>query len=370
MIKPTTSLILLIITSLLFIPNCYALTRYVNTASTPNGDGTTNATTGDHRAYATLNEAIVDEAAVLSEPIEFICEGTAADTAAVTITGYTTSAENYILIRTTQANRHNGKWNTGRYRLDISGTGEALDIRENYTRIEGLQVSWSLNSSNFGHGIHWSGTGSGTEIHISHCIVKGDNTGSGKSNYGILLDDTGGTFKIWNNVIYNSDGVNWKGIHTNGSPTSNDVYIYNVTVYSTTNDDTPWGFGASSTAGGNIVVKNCLCYLSNSNGLCFRGVHANASEYNASSDGTAPGDNSRTNQTVTFVDEANDDFRLSKNDTAAKNQGTSSVSPINFTDDIQGNTRPWPAGGSWDIGASEALYTVVRGAVIRGAVIR
>ena len=30
------------------------ITRYVNTASTPGGDGTTNATSGANRAYASL----------------------------------------------------------------------------------------------------------------------------------------------------------------------------------------------------------------------------------------------------------------------------------------------------------------------------
>ena len=48
----TTFLILSIVCSV----NAATITRHVNTDSTAGGDGTTNATEGDNRAYATLAE--------------------------------------------------------------------------------------------------------------------------------------------------------------------------------------------------------------------------------------------------------------------------------------------------------------------------
>src|SRR5688500_12960810 len=114
-------------------------TRYVNTASTPGGDGTTNATVGANRAYASLSEWEGARNAVLSEVEEVICEGSAADTAALTIVGWTTSAANYISIRTDTAGRHDGKWNTSKYRLYVENS-TPINQQEDYVRIEGLQI--------------------------------------------------------------------------------------------------------------------------------------------------------------------------------------------------------------------------------------
>jgi hypothetical protein len=79
------------------------------------------------------------------------------------------------------------------------------------------------------------------------------------------------------------------------------------------------------------------------------------SSNNASSDGSAPGANSRTGQTFTFIDAVLGDLRLANTDAAAKNYGVSLATDASFafTDDIAGNPRA-AQGASWDIGASEA----------------
>ena len=60
-----------------------------------------------------------------------------------------------------------------------------------------------------------------------------------------------------------------------------------------------------------------------------------------------------TNKTVSFVDAANKDFRLSYADDSAQNYGTNLSSDPNlaFSDDINGHNRPF--GSAWDIGADE-----------------
>jgi hypothetical protein len=101
------------------------------------------------------------------------------------------------------------------------------------------------------------------------------------------------------------------------------------------------------------VVKNTIAYACTDG---FSGTFGAASNYNLSNLASdAPGANSRNSQTVTFVDEGNDDFHLSINDTAAINFGTDLSADANlaFTDDIdpEGGTRVAP----WDIGADEII---------------
>ena len=74
-----------------------SLVRYVNTASTAGGDGTTNDTVGATRAFASLSSALTalkqdltgvvptlrDEQNVESIALDVLCTGAAADTAAV-----------------------------------------------------------------------------------------------------------------------------------------------------------------------------------------------------------------------------------------------------------------------------------------------
>src|SRR3989344_6939524 len=59
---------------------------------------------------------------------------TSPDTAAVTISGWTTDATRYIKIYTTPSARHDGKWNTTKYHRT-----ETITVSEEYVRIDGLQ---------------------------------------------------------------------------------------------------------------------------------------------------------------------------------------------------------------------------------------
>jgi len=283
------------------------------------------------------------------------CSTGVADTDRVIIDGWTsTGADNYIKIWTDpdQGYRHDGKWNTSAYRLydnNNSGTNCILDIVEDVVKVEGLQFFEDADRTSFDpHAIKCSNTSSSTNIEISKCIVKAVNAAS-KTTYGIHLADSGGIYKVWNNIIYGSSGAYWRGLHVDGSPTSSDAYFYSNTIYYGGTSGIDWGIGTSTSSGGNVVCKNNLVDVGG--GLAFRGSFAAASDYNASSDGTAPGTNSRTNQTFTFADAINENYHLDSTDTGAKDCGTdlSSDPYLAFTDDIDGDTRSVP----WDIGADE-----------------
>jgi hypothetical protein len=276
----------------------------------------------------------------------------ASDTQAVTIGSYTdwgTDNDNYIKIYTTDIARHDGKWNYNKYRLVTSGV--IITIYTDYVRIDGLQFyvqSSSDNMYSIKADIKYIHTLS--DVRISNNIITAqDNTG--QNVYGILFDcwySNKPDFKIWNNIIYNFDGAGNAGIYTSNKTADPTIYAYNNTVY---NCET----GIEENSGTIIAINNIV---QNSSSTDFSGVSGTFSDYNISSDWTAPGTNSQTTTTVTFISTSTSDFHLSPNDTAAKDAGIdlSSTSTLNFTDDIDGGSRF----GTWDIGADEVATKIYR----------
>ncbi|MFA5813960.1 MAG: right-handed parallel beta-helix repeat-containing protein, partial [Patescibacteria group bacterium] len=259
-----------------------------------------------------------------------------ADVTAVTIDGWTTSATNYIKIWTDPSlgNRHNGKWDAGKYRLEVDSGDGTISIRtnENYTIITGLQIDGLQSSGYSGSLISTDYPAVG--IVINNNILK-------KSNYsGIVIGDYV-TAKLYNNLIYD-DGAGAIYLTSTANVTDK-VYIYNNTLV-----DNGTGIIAGSVA--RAVAKN---NLSKGNTTAnYSGTFDSTSNYNASSDTSSTGGaNDKISQTFVFVDEANDDFHLSPSDTAAKNSGTNlqADSNLSFSQDIDGSYR----GASWDIGADE-----------------
>ncbi len=273
---------------------------------------------------------------------------TSADTTAVTIDGWTTDATNYIKIYTTTAARHDGKWNTGKYRLEVTAAGNweaALDASEDFVTIEGLQIQMTAVNKVTVNGIRVNPSDGG-EIKISHNIIKGVLSGT-TSGFGIRDEyaATGTkTGKIWNNIVYDwiNSGVAPAGISLAGVLWTH--YVYNNTVYNCY-------YGIAVSGGGTAIAKNNISYNNTDN---YTGTFT-SSDYNLSgpTQTDAPGANSRQGVTVSFVSTTpgSEDFHLQSSDAGARNYGTSSVSEIGFTDDIDGQTRS----GIWDIGADEFI---------------
>jgi len=252
------------------------------------------------------------------------------DQTAVTITGWSTSATNYIRIYTTATARHNGKWDDTKYGLEVTNPDNgAIHNNESYTQIIGLQIDvqggWSDNEGII--------TNSGT---VSHCIVR--QSGTGHSATGIVLDSA--TVNVYNNIVYDFSEY---GIH-HATFSASKNYIYNNTVH-----NCAYGIRNGGTApyAKNNIVQDCGTN-------CFQDSFDNASTNNLSDDATyASSTADIINTEVSFVDEANDDFHLAGSDTAARDAGVdlSGDSNLAFDDDIDGEKRP--AGQAWDIGADE-----------------
>jgi len=316
-------------------------TESVKIADPDNGAGTDYTSLSAWEAGEQKDLVTADEIAVA----KCRCTSGSADTSAVTIDGWTTDADRYIKIWTDPSEnyRHNGKWDENAYRLVDNATMDAvtvLEVAEAYTHIEGIQITIDISGGS--RAVNFN-TGSDNS-RISHCILR--NT-IGSSTDGIYIRNVNG-IKVYNNLVYDFtrygiiDEYNYTG-HA----------VYNNTVI----DCTTYGYYFHS----NTPLKN------NIGKGCGEDFHAGGSgfnsdcDYNASSDGTAPGANSRTNQTFTFVDEANDDFHLASDDAGAKDYGAdlSSDPNLSFNDDIDGETRS----GTWDIGADE--YVAAGGAITK-----
>lgn len=257
------------------------------------------------------------------------------DVEPLNISGWTTDAAHYVRIYTTGEARHDGTPGSG-YRLEISDpSSRPIYSSVAYLRIAGLEI---YGNSSYASSLVYlrpdtdEGVG---EIHLSHNLIHGDgvNSSSGIYNYSCR-----GTLKIWNNVIYDvGDPGYTAGIQT-GAGTA---YVYNNTIV-----DVISGFAIRT--GGQVVAKN---NLTEAPGDDFYGSFYPGSDFNASSDDTAPGFNSHRDQTFAFVNRADRDFHLAAADEGARNHGMdlSSDPYLAIADDVDAQSRS----GGWDIGADE-----------------
>ncbi|KPJ58178.1 MAG: hypothetical protein AMJ46_14545, partial [Latescibacteria bacterium DG_63] len=277
------------------------------------------------------------------------CYADGNDSSVVTINGWTTGPGNYIKIYTPTAinevgtsQRHNGTWGGGGYARSVSTTGNALLIEEENVWIEGLRLGVTASSGS-PNPIRVAPSGTGTDVRISHCIIRGVLSDTVDSSEGLIISGSGtGTVRIWNNIVYDFNiGTECTGIENWAANMT--VYLYNNTVYNCL-----IGIWRSD---GTLVAKNNIAY---NNGDNYSGTFDDSSTNNLSgpSQSDARGSNPRNAVTVTFVNEAGDDFHLASTDAGAKQYGADlSADPyIAFSDDIDGEVR---VSGSWDIGADE-----------------
>lgn len=309
---------------------------YVNTASSAGGNGTTNAVVGANRAWASLWEGIQAlNGTTLSAPTTIYCEGSAADTAGVGSIDVVTTATNYLLITTTAPNRHGSKWDDAKYRLEVSNTFGIRNNTTSYLRVDGLQIQYTQNTgSHYGMKLLGANNTGPFDIRYSNNIVRGVVTSGSAS--GIICDDPAsgtGRASAWNNVVYGFPS-GFSGLATMAAA---NYTAYNNTAYGNTHNYVADGAWASIN---NVAASPGV--------FDFVSTFAAASDYNASSDSTAPGAHSRTSQTFSFVDVLTFDLRPTQADSGAKGFATSDPGSGLFSTDFIGLVRVSP----WDMGAA------------------
>lgn len=318
-------------------------TLYVNTGSTAGGDCTTNLTSGSTRACATLLEAVNLLPATLTTPYRIYTTGSTADTSAINQTPFdqTTSAANYLWIIGEQSPNHfsstpTGSYDTNKYRLEVTNVNALYNNLPGHLRIEGLQIKITRSSGDGYIGIKCSNSNQNyadVDCRLSHNIVT--LTGTKGNTIGIEnrpAGQAGALVKVWNNLVYDFGQCFTSDLQ--------DAEFYNNTAAGCT-----YGFVQSDTPTFK-VVNNLVTGAT----IGFVGSFTAASNYNAEDDGNgAPGAQSRSAVTFTFVNAGAKDYHLQSSDAGAKDFGTSDPGSGLFSDDIDGQTRS----GTWDIGADE-----------------
>lgn len=308
------------------------------------GDGSTWA-----NAYSSLNaaETAQDGNITAGNAVVFVCghngaSQTTADTAAVNVFGWTTDADSYVAIRTETADRHTGLWSDAKYRLTIADS-KALQISEDYVRVEGLQVAVTHTSAANQSALYVSAQAT-SDIRINDTLVKhaADNT---NAQQGIYL--SGGIATVWNCAAY---GLGTTALFTNGAM----VVTGTMTVYSST---LIGGYaGLRVTTGSTCTAKNVYARggtVSFSNAGTLTATYCASSDLTADDFGATGCVVSVAFDTDTFVNvtAGSVDLHLAADGLSplmgAGIDTSGESAPLNFTTDFDGQTRD----ATWDIGA-------------------
>jgi len=310
--------------------------------------------------YASLNAWEAGEQTLYSSGDIAIADcrrtGAIKDTTAVTVAGWTTGVIPKIIVNA--AHRHEGKWADQQasgnyiYKLSVTTAIASLTANNNLVEVDGLVLDILGSNSYTSGGIAQSNGYSGLSVH--GCLFfhnRGDSPDGGATS---ALSNSS-TITSYNNYFYNNIVIGYKraagdlwAIRSNYGNT----YIYNNSVYDS-------NIGIARTNGNVYAINN----LSLGCITDFLGAFATGSDYNVSSDATAPGTNKATGKTAYtdyFVDPANGDFHLKDTSLALFGLSGTDLSGT-FSDDIDGVTRTAP----WDIGADQ--YVDVGGATISSA---
>lgn len=332
--------------------------RYVNTASTAGGDGTTNATTGANRAYATLQEAETALQAVLTEDMEILCSGATAD-ARTTFDGWTPGSFRIYVKGNTgdSAGAHAGVYDTNKYRLTAaSGTLPTLEVIEDNVTLSRIQiVTTHVDGVTTGR-IGQTGLG----FVADSLILKGPGTTS--TSQGIACGNNLNTnVKVKNCIVY--DFV--IGIYVRQEAAgAGDSFIVNNTVHSCGTGIRGQDNTSAATyiqAWNNLSVGNTSDWVDTNSG--FDQTNSGYNAYRNTST-ACPGSTDINLSTYVdadiFVDAANDNFHLTSSGSAYSlidNDGVGPASNSEVTSaDIDGNTR---SGTTTSIGADIVVSSSV-----------
>jgi hypothetical protein len=284
--------------------------------------------------------------------------GTTADTTPVYTDDWTTSPTNYLRFYTPYltsevgtSQRHSGKWDDSKFKLEPVGHGIVVDypnlITPNQVRIEGLQIK--INDNMYRKGIWFAkqNADSESDYQASYNIVRSTPGNSQPYKVGIAgFSYNGIKMKVWNNIIYDFNGTDSKGIFNDNNLAVD--HIYNNTIVNCS-------IGISNSWRRKDYLVNNMVLSASQVAFQTDSVYARS---NLTDSGTAPQENgvintenNKINQAVQFIDSTNKDFHLDVGDTAARGWGINLTNDANlsFQDDIDGQSRA----GNWDIGADQ-----------------
>ena len=298
--------------------------RYVNTDSTAGGDGTTNATAGANRAYATSAECEANEQDdLVTDTDYFVAECSApsgvTDTVFLNITTWTTNATYYVKWQSGASDRATpAGWDGNKYSIETAA-GDGIRTNTGYVYLDGLQIDSADQTVNIFQ--------SAGHVYISNCRIQGGATQA------IYLAKPGDSvdLTIWNTIV---DGAGTDGIYYRAATNCN---VYNSIVYGSGDD-------GIERVEGTVNVYNSAVFGSVDED--FRGTFGTI-DYCASDDGTgtnpvAPSGADWDNE---YVDSANGDFTLVASGNC-EGGGTDNPGSGLYSTDMDGDaySSPWSIG--------------------------
>lgn len=327
-------------------------TKYLKFGCANNGTGNADncaASNGAAGAYNTLSNWEAQNADLTGTGIQtlnVLCHDcSSADSTAVYILSWTTTASDYINIVVDSSARHSGVWSTSKYRLDTSyAYGSLRILPSTHLKMDGIQIGNTSSSGAEYSAIQLQASGNSGSLTIANSILKSTSYYAiGSSNDGCL------SLNIYNNLLISTGGAT---AVFRFHPSTCTFDIYNNTFISGGGSYGVVLSGRTSWAG-IANFKNNLIYGAATTDYAFEnyGSGTLTTANNATADTSSPNDTydsqcTETNGSDCFVDSANGDYHLISTadviDDGADLSGT-------FTTDIDGQTRA----GSWDIGADE-----------------
>jgi len=340
-----------------------AVDRYGNTDCANNGDGTAStcaASGGAAGAYNNLGNALSDITSdypnfnTSDVAVTLHMKGATADTTDPDMSGIIApNATHDFKMVVDPTDRHDGKWNTGKYRLVNGGYYGVIAARLQFLTVDGFQLESNTNDNDAkGTGVVIRPEAEGGTIKVLNCLYRKTGTSTNSGNRGIdfnLSESTGGTKLIAvNNIIYGP--TNGSGIYCSTS-VSDTCIVYNNTVVNAGGSGIELLFYGSNDT---IYVKNNLIqYSTNPDYYSESTATSFTSANNVTEDTSSPDGGTYQSKSATFVNSASKDFHLASGDTAAKDVGVdlSADGQFSFTTDIDNDTRT----GTWDVGADEFI---------------
>ena len=321
------------------------ITRYVNMGSTPGGNGTTDATAGASRAYASLSEAIAAfHGTDPGDAVTIIVRRGAGgkDTTGIFQPNVVTSATRIFRIDAHADDRATPLWDDAKYILEVTNGHGFYNNTINYLELVGLQVHVIETDTGSWEGVKLTNQNQhATDVLnvIDRCYVRNTRTTGNTTGIDLGGADVATRIGIARNCVVQGFSTGVVGACGVNSRAVNVSAVRNRYNY------------IGDFAG--LRLQNCLSAQPIDLGFALAAV--TGSSHNAADDGsTAPGANSHNSQTFAFVDPDGPDWHLLEADAGARGLGL--ADPLNgedgaFTHDMDGVERTEP----WDIGADQYI---------------
>ena len=259
--------------------------RYVNTASTAGGDGTTNATTGANRAYASLAEWNTAEATDLvtaGDLHEVRCSGEGGpDTSTLTSwTGWTTGASNFILIKGNPADTTYGRnisrnFNSTNFRIHWSEPASTYKIYNPPRFTQWWDVQFHVTGPGFGVSFDEFIQINNSDSHYFYrCRFKNENIGWAATDAFISSENTSNNTQLHHCTFENT---------ASASPTGRAVKASNGSIRAYNCVFTGWDIGLRYESVYTNVAQSCVFFDNDDDILVFSG--SPTISYCASDDG-------------------------------------------------------------------------------------